>query len=335
MTSPLEASNGPTGCIDGNGDRVDFWYALKFPDGWDFDYMDSNSKVLRRGTGTMDAETSPVSRTLGQVYEGAADLSYAMWNDHIPGASSAINGPHAHAKGVLAYASGSGFWLTHSVPMFPKLVSESGSPFAPASAKYGQSFICISIDSAGRKAIDKLMDVDWPQVYDTADNAGLGDDFSSWATIKARRDSAAPKTLSVDLTSQGGQKFTAFATQGSWNKDLFEDLISPALDRGFSTESWQNGRGKLPSYVAGQDGKAYSETNIKEVAVPDGDHWESSQDHSKWALSSDHEFFCVGDKNRQEGQRHRGGGTICIKDSAIGEQIAKIIKSSEAVDLFV
>jgi len=330
-----EASKSPTGCIDGQGNSVDFWYALKSPDGWNFAYFDSNDKAFRRRDETMDDEASPISRTLAQVYDGAADLSYAMWNDHVPGASVAVGGAHAHAKGVLAYANGAGFWLTHSTPMFPKPVGKAGSPFAPASDKYGQSFVCISIGSAGLEVVGKLMALNWPQVFSAADNAGMGQGFTAWAEKSAPEDKAAPQTLAIDITSQGGQEFKAFATRGSWGQDLFEDLVSPNFKRGFLTETWQNGVGKLPNYVEGKDGKAYSETNINEVATPDGDGWESTQDHSKWAISTDHQVFCVGDKNRQHGQRHRGGGTICIQDPSIGEQIAKIIKRTEQVILHV
>lgn len=323
-------SDTPPSCLDGTGDPVDFWYAFKAPDGWTFDYLDANDRVLRKQESAMNDEASAVSRTIGQVYASASSLSYAMWNDHPPGDKDAVGGAHAHAKGVLGYDGNSGFWVLHSVPLFPMPVDgPTHSPYEQASNKYGQSFLCITFAASSLETINALMASSWPKPYSAADNAGAGEAFSAWASEGASQDKAAPETVNVDVESKAGQVFKAFATRGSWDKDIYEDLISPAFGVDLFTETWQNGVGKLPDYKKGRGGKTYSVTNIDKVTLKDAGSWDSTQDHSKWAVSSDHQVFCVADKNRQHGQRKRGGGAICIKDAQIGEQMASVIAGTE------
>jgi len=314
--------------LNGEGSQVDFWYAFKAPNGWDYYYMDADSKSLQPAESAMNDPGSAVSRTLSQVYDEASSLSYAFWNDETPGGTK-VGGPHAHAKGAVAFGSGAGFWLTHSLPAFPKEVGKDGSMFRAASHKFGQSFLCVSIDTPALVSLARLMDLNWPEVYSFANGADIGEQIFKWVTV-GKQDKEAPSTLVSDVTSKGGQVFKAFATRGEWNRDLFEDLVSPTFDQGFNTETWQNGRGKLDNYVAGEDGKNYSETNIQQVAFPGGQEWSSTQDHAKCALSMDGHFFCVGHKNRQEGQRHRGGGTVCVEDETIAAQMAKVIKRKSA-----
>lgn len=59
--------------------------------------------------------------------------------------------------------------------------------------------------------------------------------------------------------------------------------------------------------------------------MPDGASWLGTQDHSKWAISApgaaDPPVVCVGDLNRMCSQEKRGGGTVCLYDSASGAPV--------------
>ncbi len=62
----------------------------------------------------------------------------------------ALPGKYAHAKGVVAFDSNSGFWLIHSVPNFPDASATAydfpGTVQQPGGRKYGQSFMCVEFD---------------------------------------------------------------------------------------------------------------------------------------------------------------------------------------------
>lgn len=293
--------------------------------------MDSKHK-LETMPGTLEDSTSALSRTLDQLYSSKAELSYALWNDQPPN-SRAIAAPRAHAKGVLAIAQ-NGFWLTHSVPLFPEepnRAKDSKSSYPAAKEpRNGQSFLCISIGKGAIPGLIELFETDWMPVYDAADNAGLGGEFAAWA-LKSKHADAKNKSTSsfvTTVTSQGGQDFTAFSKSAALDDDLYEALVAPHFKKDFIAETWQNGVGRIPTWKKGKQ-HAYTIENGAVVQFPGHDQFKESSDHSKWAVSMDGEVFCVGDINRQDGQTRRGGGTTCISDAKFAKQILDVIVDDE------
>lgn len=312
------------GCIDGSGHSEDFWYAFKYSAGWDYSYMTKGTKLAKASSG-LDGDTSPVSRTLEQLYKGAKGLSYAFWNDEHPDGKK-VDGPWAHAKGVLAFDGKSGFWLTHSLPQFPGGIKTGKPDYAGASDKYGQSYLCITIDAKAFNEVSKLAMVNRYSVYDAADNAKMGDSFTTWALDAKHGDD---DTLITTVTSKGGQKFTAFAKSAKWDDELYGDLVAPHFKTSLYAETWQNGKGPIASWCEGKSHK-YDVENVMSVNFP-GKGFEETCDHSKWAVSSsqDSDAFCVGDINRQEGQYNRGGGTVCIEAKEFTDQMFNAVDTIE------
>jgi len=322
---------GSVTCLDPSGRPVDFWYAFKYPGNWEYAYMDSNHK-LQTMPGAMGDGTSPVDRTLDQLYASKGELSYALWNDE-PTNKGSVGAPKAHAKGVLAIAK-SGFWLTHSVPIFPQVPdheknSKSSFPGAkePTNA---QSFLCVTIGTDAIPGLMKLFETDWMIIYSAADNAGLGGKFQEWALKDTHTDAknASADSYVTTVTSLGGQAFTAFAKSAALNDDLYEALVAPHFKKDFIAETWQNGVGRIPSWKKGKQ-HAYTIENGAVVGFPGHDQFKESNDHSKWAVSMDGEVLCVGDINRQEGQTRRGGGTTCISDATYAKQILNVVVADE------
>eukprot|EP00929_Paragymnodinium_shiwhaense_P092930 TRINITY_DN5297_c0_g1_i1.p2 TRINITY_DN5297_c0_g1~~TRINITY_DN5297_c0_g1_i1.p2 ORF type:complete len:343 (+),score=103.84 TRINITY_DN5297_c0_g1_i1:114-1142(+) len=307
------------GCVDGSGHATDFWYSFKYPGGWNYAYMTSG-KDLKQASDTMDADSSAVSRTLGQLYSDHSSLTYAMWNDE-PYKASKVGGPKAHAKGVLAFDGKQGFWLTHSLPEFPANAAHGSADYANPSDKYGQSYLCITIDKSAFSALAPLFSIDELVIYDAADNAKVGEDFTSWAMDKPSSDK---QTGQATVTSVGGQDFTVFAKSGKWDDALYDNLVAKSFRMNFVTETWQNGVGKMKSNCDG----SYKVYNAKDVSFP-GAKWTETKDHSKWAVSKTGAVFCVGDINRQNGQAHRGGGTVCIKSEEFAKQMQGVIVDFE------
>jgi deoxyribonuclease-2 len=288
--------------------------------------MDKDSK-LAKASGSLDSDSSPVSKTLNQLYKSHSSLTYAFWNDeHSDGKK--INSPYAHAKGIVAFDGKSGFWITHSLPKFPGTTKQGNPSYDGAATTYGQHFFCITIDKAALSNLNELAMVNRYSVYDAADNANVGSDFTDWALDK-KYGTETSKVISVK--SKGGQSFTAFAKMNKFDNALYEELVASEFKTNLYTETWQNGVGKMPSWCGGGTHK-YAVENIKTVNFP-GKTWTESQDHSKWAiaekLTSSKGIFCVGDINRQTGQYNRGGGTICINDLSLAKQVEAVIGDTE------
>jgi deoxyribonuclease-2 len=119
------------------------------------------------------------------------------------------------------------------------------------------------------------------------------------------------------LYSRFGAKFTSFAKSKAFAKELYEDLVAPHYSTGdFYVESWQHGRGNIVSDCS-RPTKVY---NVKDISIGGKIEFSTQHDHSKWLVSGgENELVCVGDINRQEHQKVRGGGTVCtqIKELAM------------------
>lgn len=57
---------------------------------------------------------------------------------------------------------------------------------------------------------------------------------------------------------------------------------------------------------------------------------ETSDDHSKWAVSlKPGNWTCVGDINRAEHQKHRGGGTVCMLSPIVAQAYQFLVAKFE------
>eukprot|EP00420_Gonyaulax_spinifera_P003392 CAMPEP_0197927242 /NCGR_PEP_ID=MMETSP1439-20131203/100428_1 /TAXON_ID=66791 /ORGANISM="Gonyaulax spinifera, Strain CCMP409" /LENGTH=372 /DNA_ID=CAMNT_0043549805 /DNA_START=67 /DNA_END=1183 /DNA_ORIENTATION=+ len=300
-------------CMDGSGNPVDYWYILKHPNGFEYSYADNKKTDLSTPSGGLDADTSPLSKTLKQAYESG--VAYAMWNDEDPDDKS-VSALSAHAKGVIAFLQDGGFWLTHSEPKFPPPVSE-GFSWQTASEKYGQSFLCLTVGLDALETVGKVMATNWPHVYDsnTPSFASKVSNFASWISNKHQR--SAPDTQDTTVETVGGKSFRVFGKNKAFNSDLYSDLVAANLGQALYTETWQNGRGDLPASCGKTD-----VLSIDGLSVG-GETWKNSQDHSKWAVTDDGKTVCFGDVNRQSGQFKRGGGTICSE-----VDLAKVLRGA-------
>jgi len=308
---------GQLSCLDGSGNPQDYWYIFKFNQGWDYAYMD-HGHSLAQGPGTLDQDSSALAATLNQFYKNYKVLSYAEWNDEYPNGTT-VESPTAHAKGVVFFDGKSGVWITHSLPKFMGTPQTGNPDFKTPSDRYGQSFLCITIDKAGFDVLSQVAPINRYSVYDSADNAKMGTPFTDWAIDGKTSDTT---TLVTTFKSAGGQEFTIFAKSALWKNELYEGLVAPYYKADLQTETWQNGVGKIPSWCKGS--YAYNVENVKSVNFP-GKEFKESDDHSKWAITKTGYTFCVGDINRQEGQMKRGGGTICITSARIASNMHPVV----------
>ena len=53
----------------------------------------------------------------------------------------------------------------------------------------------------------------------------------------------------------------------------------------------------------------------------------TTQDHSKWCVAPEGPWACVGDMNRNSGEMHRGGGTVCTQLPAFWKAFQPLVKA--------
>lgn len=317
LVGQVSGSAAPS-CKSDSGANVDYAYAFKYPSGFEYAYMDSENS-LAKSSHTLNTEASSISKTLAQIHE---DVSVIFWNDQ-PAPTGSSEHPEAHAKGLLVFGGTGGFWLTHSLPHFPAPDARSAAAlWKYGSDDFGQSFLCITIDAEELSKISQVMKINRPNVYHTKFTSAATDEIKEWAQDKKWNDEL--MTISTTVKSKGGQVFDVFGKSGNWGtgKDLYRDLVAPAVGSVYF-EGWRRGAGLWGPAC----GKA-EVLDVLSIAMPDRT-WETTYDHSKWAVTQSGSVFCVGDINRADGQDGRGGGTVCIHHEPYANTFRKAIQTTD------
>jgi deoxyribonuclease II len=111
--------------------------------------------------------------------------------------------------------------------------------------------------------------------------------------------------------SLGGLSWAYLAKSQSSGLYVWDDVVSSFFKQGLRTETW--GRPYMPS-VCPPNNK-YSVLNINGLKIGEFS-WKDTQDHSKWGLLDNSPVVCYGDMNRMTSQQTRGGGALCVTNSA-------------------
>jgi len=318
----VSSSFASLSCLDGNGSPIDWFVALKQPNGYDYQLFNGSSF---QAAGSLETASGPVGLTLKTLYGCGTSCAYAMYNDESP--DGKVSDSRAHMKGVIAFDGKSGFWLVHSVPKYPNFVA-SGYSYPESGTKYGQSFLCITLGTYSFDTIGIALQIDYPLFYDSQIPSSLQNYAPNFvAAVNGQHVKGSANNVS-SIYSKGGVQFDIFAKNKDWNDELYEDLVAQKYNTGLQVETWQNGVGKLPSYCT--PSYSYNVVNIQGIQMPDGTSWKETDDHSKWAISNSGKYACVGDINRVSGQFKRGGGTVCTQNSQLWGAFSSIISSVDS-----
>jgi hypothetical protein len=126
-----------------------------------------------------------------------------------------------------------------------------------------------------------------------------------------------PYTRSYSLNSSSLNILT-FAKYGLANIDMLSEFIVPSLRTSMLSETWSNGgQINLPSNCTGQ----YHTENIEKLSF----NFTVHNDHSKWLVSQNDTWTCIGDMNRQMEQKKRHGGFACINDKRIQQRFRQLV----------
>jgi len=328
------------GCLDQNGNNVDWWVMFKVPylpdssdpvaaSGYAYAYADVHSPVLTYLSLSLATNTSnALAHTLNQIYNGdPSNIGWIMYNDETPDGST--HSSYGHTKGDLGFDDSTGFWLVHSVPRWPE--QPPHYYFYPDNEKsYGQSMLCMSFnlnyinDVFGQFLLNK------PYVYSSNSNA---QQLQAMPNLQPLLDkdfnTKNPASATVDILSINNVLLRTFAKNSAWNQSLYEDLAEPGINSGMLIETWQNGSGgKMPSFCVPQYN--YDSMNVDEITFNSDVLWPETKDHSKWGISYDiPNWVCIGDINRMYSQNTRGGGTYCFQNQDLYLSILGSISDAE------
>ena len=117
-----------------------------------------------------------------------------------------------------------------------------------------------------------------------------------------------------------------FAKYGLANIDMLSELIVPSLRQSMLSETWSNGgQVNLPSNCSSQ----YHTENIEKLSF----NFTVHHDHSKWLVSENETWTCIGDMNRQVEQKKRHGGFACVNDKRIQQRFRQLVSNIEPCPL--
>ncbi|XP_028611302.1 deoxyribonuclease-2-alpha isoform X2 [Grammomys surdaster] len=107
--------------------------------------------------------------------------------------------------------------------------------------------------------------------------------------------------------------------------DLYSGWLAEALGTNLQVQFWQNSPGILPSNCSG----TYQILDVTQTAFPgpSGPSFSATEDHSKWCVAPQGPWACVGDMNRNKGETHRGGGTLCTQLPSLWKAFRSLVKA--------
>ena len=329
--------------LDENGKPVDWWFIYKVPQlspgagidkttGYEYVYYDANidadpdksKRKVDKSPYVLNEGKGALNLTLESVFKNSknppATTGWVIYNDEMPAsAKRADDGNLGHTKGVIAFdtASKSAYWLLHSWPKF----AEPGAANDPT-PKYGQTYLCISLDLAtASKIAAQMADHQEPQVYfpRTADLPKTDPLYLLSQPLKPNPPASAD---AMNLESKGGMPFKVIAKNRQWNDDFWNDLVGPTLKEDMDVESWI--RGPIPP-VADNDGihKTFDIKYINLGSMGSQWAWPETHDHAKWGITLHSDWVCIGDINRMISQRKRGGGTVAFQNEMLWKALSK------------
>ncbi|ROT83636.1 deoxyribonuclease-2-alpha [Penaeus vannamei] len=349
------------GCRDQNGKPVDEFVVYKLPkdrnspfgplrEGSAYMYLTPETAVRLQSGGvssvlsqysdsasgwvlsniSINHERSMLAWTLSRLYsdpERLKNTAYIMYNDEFPNNTKSFT--KGHTKGVVLLTELGGFWLIHSVPKYPP-PPEDGYSYPSSGQHYGQTMLCISLPAHQANNVGQLLFYNEPFIYSSNMPSALEQKFAMLdRVIRGDQHPQGPQWFRiVNLISQRGKRFMAFAKYRKYNDDLYSGLVAPVLKTNIAVETWRNGPHPLPSSCNG----SYRVMNVQSVtAKAAATSFSTHHDHSKWAVATqpDSSYVCIGDINRMETQFHRGGGTVCMWSLSIWHRFHSLVQSEE------
>src|SRR5579862_6537556 len=163
--------------LDESNKKVDWFFIYKVPQlsaganndkttGYEYVYYDSSidqqptvgNRNIVKSPNVLNSDEGALNHTLDSVFNNPdSTTGWILYNDEKPGdIPGKDDGALGHTKGVLAFdaATKTGYWLLHSWPKYTE-----PNPKEDPTPKYGQTYLCLSLDLATlEKIASQMMD---------------------------------------------------------------------------------------------------------------------------------------------------------------------------------
>ena len=306
-----------------------------------YSYITNTKQSWQLSSISMNDTESFAGKTLEPLYQTdfedpENELGFILYNDQ----ADKVTVIKGHTKGVIVFNKNSVVWIVHSIPHFPPKPSSKRYAINTSQCVYGQSMMCVSLGFDQLAKIADQLYYTYPQVYDSSlpqflrqQNPDLFNKLTG--VINGKHVDQAPWFKLNYFTTIGGESLLHLAKFTDFAEDLYSGLVATNLRSNLYAETWNNGRGTLPSNCSSE--VPYHVYNIEKVKLtwPGSDEAVSfsvHHDHSKWTVTtvgnrnlkvsgSDElveppvKIACIGDINRQEDQFKRSGGTFCFMNN--------------------
>ena len=308
---------------DGSG-PVDTWTAFKGPKGTEYVYWQTGASLGASNHDMNSTTVGALGATLSQLWSETT-TEYIIWNDE-PVGESGYNFTTGHTKGVWAWnlATGDAIVLQHSVPLFPAGPAQTPKYKGLGSNAwmYGQHVACFETTVNTLESLANLAPLTIPSIYDSRISS------ETPAALAMLAGGAASTEAACDFTSfstRGGLNVTYFAKSTQWNSELYADCIAPALGTSLAVESWIRGSACGPACSGTEN-----VLDVQDVSYPGGLSFSEYNDHSKWAVGTNSDWFCASDINRMTTQAARGGAAYCFQDVGLATAMRSAAVSTDS-----
>ncbi|KAL0206984.1 hypothetical protein P9112_012695 [Eukaryota sp. TZLM1-RC] len=321
-------------CRNERNQPVDWFFVYKLPiipgyrhldDGFGYAYYDSSMKdTLLTVTDRSLKDSMSLSHTLAPIYtKQKENLAFGMYNDDTPYGTASSG--YGHVKGVVATDQSHGFWLIHSTPRYPFNSTETYE-FPDYAKIYGQSFLCVSMPTKEFNKVGVALKTMRPKLYETFVPSYLSSKLPS--LVEAFEGEYENLDTSNDLTmfSLKGMSFRHFSKSAKWGRCIYHDLISISLKDDLFIENWM--RPWVDSFCKPE--YQYNNLNIKTIDFGSGRSFGYTKDHSKWAMTPNNDWVCIGDMNRMTSQYKRGGGFMCFRYKSLYTAMKNVVSEVDS-----
>lgn len=302
-------------CMNEYGHSVDYWVAIKKPQGTTYFYYDSEKKIFDISQFSLnDTSNGALTYTTKQIWLNEA--SYVMYNDQLPKLYNITNissSNYGHTKGFFAFDNNeNGFWITHSIPLFPIGPKKTYKYLGLGSNAwtYAQNILCLSVNTNTLNELSKMFLLNRPQIYEAKLTINKYEYIND--LVNGKYSTEKKCDLSV-FTTKTGMNFNVFSKTAEWNDDLYSGCVTPNEKDTLWVESWIRGSAEGPVCPLSD----YDTLDITYLNFGTNSSWSETKDHSKWAITVNKKNICMGDINRMTTQYLRGGGTACFTDEIL------------------
>ena len=236
-----------------------------------------------------------------------------------------------HTKGFFAFdKAANGFWLTHSIPLFPLGPSKTSKYLGIGSNAftYAQHLLCLSVNADTLNALASLFLLNKPNIYDSNIEQK---NYANINQLVSGKYSTEKRCESSPFLTQASMEFTVYAKTAEWNNELWAECVTPHQKDTLLVESWIRGSAEGPVCPVTD----YDTLDIKYLDFSSfNKQWSETKDHSKWAITLNKPIVCMGDINRMTTQYSRGGGTACFSDKTLHSVLKKAIVETNTCQYF-